>query len=83
MESPKNPSEYRNGKKLSEKFGELRADETSFEYKQSILSFSKMFKCSVEEIYSTIRFWVKTGWIKVKRNIKWVSAYSGGEIFPT
>ena len=80
MENPKNPKENRTGKKLAEKYGKLKVDETDFNYKQSIQSLCNEFNCSIGELYTTINFLVKNGWLKVKRNFKKLCKYFGGEV---
>jgi hypothetical protein len=80
MENPENPKEYRKGKKLAEKYGTFRVDETEFDYRQSIQSLCKEFNCSIVELYSTINFLVKNGWLKVKRYFIKLCRYVGGEV---
>ena len=65
---------------IESKFKNYNLDEQGFKYKQTILNMAKEFNCSVMELYSTIKYLVKKGYLKVTNNINKLCAYFGGVI---
>jgi hypothetical protein len=80
MKNPDSPDEFRTGKRMFERYGAVKIDETGFNYKQSIHSLCNEFNCSVGELYSTIKFLVSNGWLIVDRNFTKLCKYFGGDI---
>ena len=56
-------------KKIDRKFEGYKIDERGFEYKESISSLSGTFNCSIAEVYDTLKYLIKNGWLKVTNNI--------------
>ncbi|MFW6272847.1 MAG: hypothetical protein ACOC2U_03610 [bacterium] len=77
LANPRSPGEYRTGKRLRKNYGELRIDETSFSYKQSIRSLANEFNCSIGEIYTTIKYLISKGWLTVQRFFRKVGVFLG------
>ncbi|MFA5299666.1 MAG: hypothetical protein WC389_15870 [Lutibacter sp.] len=80
LNEPKTLKDFKSGKRLAKRWGVLGSDETEFNYKQSILSFCREFNCSVSELYTTLKFLSKKGWLIIKRNIKKICEDFGWKI---
>lgn len=79
LDNPDSPKQYRRAKYLSRKTDISDVNGAEFEYKQSIKSFANLFGCSIGDVYTTIKFLVSRGYLMVKKEIKKIVPYLGGE----
>lgn len=80
MENLRSHKDLKICKNIDRKFNNYKTDEQGFKYKQSILSMCKEFNCSVMELYATINYLVKKGYLTVTNNIQKLCSYIGGSI---